>query len=457
MTLLAAALLFAVVPPPTDWVPARWPSSDPTTLDLVRGTPVNCLILDPSNWSTPFIKAAANAGIATVGRVDSPVDLKKRTATAAEIGLNGVLLEGDFSRPADISSTLTIIELGNRSRLPLDRPVTSPIVGTTQGLWPGIHPEDKGSTHASASGSVWIDTNAGFLRYVHAALPGTVLWMGNTPPSNSIYPIERYLQAMADASANGARWILSFDDDFTRRLLAHEAKALKAWAKVTAQAAFYESHKDWRNLPAYAKLALVESPTTGALLSGGVLDMIATKHTPVRPIPANRVAQGQFDGAQMAVNIDPDALSAGQKETLKAFTRAGGTLLSGPPGWRFPDLKPEQMTLGKDDTEKLDQIWKELNAMTGRTNLGARLFNVSTVLSNLTGTGDGKPVVLHLVNYGDFSIESITVHLLGEYRKATLYRPESPSGVNLELYKTDEGSGLDIDQMSTVAVVVLQP
>ena len=45
----------------------------------------------------------------------------------------------------------------------------------------------------------------------------------------------------------------------------------------------------------WGMLAVVQDPAKGGLLSGGILDMIAVKHTPVRPIPrqalTTRVAQ----------------------------------------------------------------------------------------------------------------------------------------------------------------------
>ena len=38
------ALMLALAAP-VDWVPARWNWTDPATLDLLQGTPVNCLLL----------------------------------------------------------------------------------------------------------------------------------------------------------------------------------------------------------------------------------------------------------------------------------------------------------------------------------------------------------------------------------------------------------------------------
>ena len=43
---LLALLVLAIAPPP-DWVPARWPSGDPKSLELLRDTPVNCWLLEP--------------------------------------------------------------------------------------------------------------------------------------------------------------------------------------------------------------------------------------------------------------------------------------------------------------------------------------------------------------------------------------------------------------------------
>jgi hypothetical protein len=158
----------------------------------------------------------------------------------------------------------------------------------------------------------------------------------------------------------------------------------------------------------------------------------------------------------MAVNVDPELLTANQKEALKAFTKAGGTLLTGPPGWRFPALKADQITLDKKDLETLDSIWKELNTLTGRDNLGARLFNVGSMLSNLLESPDGKQVVLELVNYSDYEVSDITVHVLGKFKHAMLVRPDA-APKKLEVYGVDEGTGIDIPALGALGTLVLEP
>jgi len=179
------------------------------------------------------------------------------------------------------------------------------------------------------------------------------------------------------------------------------------------------------------------------------------KHTPVQPVPYRKIGQAALANAKMAVDVDPSALTDEQRAVLKAYTKAGGTMLTGPPNWKFATLQGDAITLDKADLDKLDEIWKELNSLTGRKNMGARLFNVSSMLSNLEETADRKQLVLQLVNYSDFPAENLTAHVLGTFHKATLFRPDG-APLKLDLYPVDEGTGLDIDKMGSIATVVLE-
>src|SRR5579871_3463337 len=141
-------LVFLVAFP--DWVPARWPSGDPKTLDLLAGTPINCLWLERPEWSAAFAAEAAKRGIATLGvirREGDPVDAAR---VLAKSGLTGGVIEGAFDDYSllIIEGTLAkvkmfYLESGPRRRLKLD--TDAPIVSTSQGMWPGIHVEKGGS------------------------------------------------------------------------------------------------------------------------------------------------------------------------------------------------------------------------------------------------------------------------------------------------------------------------
>ncbi len=455
--MIVAFLLIAAL---GDWVPARWASNDPKSLDIVAETPINCLLIEHPLWSQDFAHRAAARGIATLGVVRPGSDSIDAARLAKSFGFSGVVMEGAFEEVAAdrirrvlADSAIPLVELTTRGRMRFDS--TAPIVGTFQGVWPGVQAQDEhGSAKSGPSGAPWINTNTGFLRFAHASTKAAI-WIANTPPEKTAIGLSQYLHAIGDAGMAGARWVVVLDEEFNRRVLARDPAALADWRQIGTHLKYYEDHQDWRTMRAHSNLALVEDVDTGALLSGGVLDMIAVKHTPVRPIPYRKISSAGMQGAKIAVDVNPSALSPEQRDVLKAFTRSGGTMLTGPPGWKFETLRKDDITLGKADLERLDEIWKELNSLTGRTNLGARLFNVSSMLSNLLEAPGQKQLVLQLVNYTDFPVENITAHVLGSFHTARLYQPnQAPKP--LETYAVEEGTGIDIDKIGALATLILE-
>ncbi len=448
------ALVCPAAPKPADWVPVRWPWTDAASLDLLAGTPVNCLLLE--NYTADFAAAAAARGIVTLA-VLGPGAEPAAASEALTAKVTGIALEGDYPEPAasavrQSAGTAPVVEITARNRIPLGS--QAPILATYQGVWPGVAVQENGGTRAGPSGSAWIDTNTGFIRAVRAWGDAAV-WVANRPPAHTVIPAARYLQAIADAAASGARWVVAFDPDFAVRLHKRDADAMSDWRRMTQLLAYFEAHKEWRGMREYGMLAIVQDPAKGGLLSGGILDMIAVKHTPVRAIPRQHLSAEALAGATMAVDVDAEALTPGEKDVLKAFARSGGMVLTGPPGWK--DARPDgnRITLDQKELDRLNDIWHDVNSMIGRRNLGVRLFNVSSMLSNLLTAPDGKTVVLHLVNYSDYPVENVTVHFMGKFSRATLLTPEG-SEKKLEIYPTEDGGGVDLDKVAVCATVRLE-
>jgi hypothetical protein len=450
----AISLYCAGAAEPAQWVPVRWPWTDAASLELLDGGPVNCLLSTDS--TAEFVRAARDRGVAVLAVISPGGDTAAVARRAEAAGTDGVVLEGDFPEGTAESvrqalGARPVIELTARHRMRLDSGAS--VLGTYQAVWPGI-PPDADTHRAGPTSSIWIDTNTGFIRAARA-WSGATLWIGNRPPAGTVITGTRYLQAIADAAISGARWVAAFDDDFAARLGRREKAALGDWRRMNELLAYFESHPEWRGMREYGKLALVQDPGRGGLVSGGILDMIAVKHTPVRAIPRQKLTPEALEGATMAVNVDGEALTPEEKEVLRGFARSGGMLLTGPPGWKDESPHGDSITLDKTQLERLNDIWREVNAMIGRRNLGVRLFNVSSMLSNVLVSGDGKTEIVHLVNYSDFPVEDVTLYFLGEYTRATLVTPD---GIEkpLEIYTTDEGKGVDIAKVAVCAAVRLE-
>jgi hypothetical protein len=452
---LAAFLLISLraLAAPSDWVPMRWPWSDVQSLDLLAKSPVNTILVPPAS---PLAAAATARGLNAMLVVRSGADPIAAADEVRKEKLAGIVLEGDFPPPvtAKVRDTLAgsraiVIELTTRPAMRLAG--NDPIVGTFQGVWPGIQITDSGKTKAGPSGSPWIDTNAGFLRAARA-FGHTTVWLGNVPPTDQVVRGERYLQAIGDASMVGARWILALDPHFADDLHKRDAGALKIWNGMVELLRFYESHPEWRNLPPGGRLAVVQDAEHGALVSGGILDMIGVKHTPVRAVPPAKLTPEALKGATMAVNVEPGALTPEQVEVLRGFARGGGTLLTAPAGASITTpADKNRITFDEKELKRIDDLWHDIQNMIGRKNLGVRLFNVASMLSNLESGPNGS-IYVQLVNYSEFSVENVTVHALGKFKKAHLFLP---GGVekDLEVYDHEDGSGVDLDKVDVAATV----
>ena len=438
-------------------VPVRWNSSDPKSLDLLAGTSINCVLLETAQWDAPFIQRAAERKVVALGVIHPGPDTVREGRRAMKMKLSGVVLEGDYEPSAadDLRAGapgLTVIELSTRGRIRMD--TRDAIVGTWQGLWPGVEIEHGGKVSTGPTSAPWINTNTGFLRFLRAATDA-VVWLGERPPPQTVIAPERYALAVADAAMGGARWIVALDDDLQRRLLEREAAAAKTWHQINAYIRYFDEKPEWRGYRPYSQLALVEDASSGGLLSSGLLDMLSVQHTAVRALPTRRLSAKTLQGAQVILNVDADAADARQKQALASFAESGGTVVNPPRGWRFPAVTADQTVPNRRQIDQMQPIWEPTYTATARKNFGIRTFNTSSVLFHLLAAPDAKSLLVHLLNYADLPAEDVTVYVLGTWTKARLYRPEG-AVEELPVYPVKDGTGVDIAKISVIATLRLE-
>ena len=445
-------LLCASVPQPSGWVPARWPWSEAKSLELLADSPINCLLL--KTYSADFVAAAAKRGLVTLAVVSPGEDAVAAARSALVAKVNGIVMEGDFpdSEAAAVKQAAgdaPVIELAARSRLQLGS--KAPIIGTYQGVWPGVAAMES---KAGPTGSTWIQTNTGFIRTVRA-WGDAMLWIANEPPPKTVVTSRRYQQAIADAAMSGARWVVAFDNDFAARLRDREEQAMGEWRAINGVLRYFEQHPEWRVMREYGKMVLVQDPAKGGLFSGGILDMIAVKRMPMRVVPRQLLTAEALRGATVVVNVDAGALTAEQEKVLREFTRSGGMVLTGPPAWRDAGPKGNSFTLDKPNLDRLNDLGDEVNSLISPGSFGVRLFNASSMLSNALVSNDGQTIVVHLVNYSDYPVENVTLMFPSDHKKVTFIAPEG-SGRIQDVFQTPDGSGVGVEKVSVCAVIKVE-
>jgi hypothetical protein len=437
----------------TGWIPARWHSHTAATLEAIKSSPVNCILIEPADWDPAFLGAASKAGVSALGVIRPGGDASALVQRATALKLSGVVFEGDFEpAPLDAARALAtqggliVVELPSRARIRLDS--GDPIAGTGQALWPGLEIEHNGKSVAGPTSAPWINTNGGFLRFLRART-GASVWIAADPPPGYIFPVERYLQAIGDAAIPGARWIVSLDADFEARLHRRDAAALKDWRRIGQYLRFYEQ---WRPSSSVGAFGVVMDRDTGGLLSGFLLDMLAAQRTSTRIIPPGRVNASSLEAVKVLLDLDAPALTGEERKAIRDFVARGGTVLDPPPAVRFPEPQPAQMVPAGRDLDRLEGLWEMVYNATLRKNFGVRAFNTAGILSGAATPDGGRTVIVHLLNFMDFPGESISVHALGAWKRATLYQPEGATR-ELTVYPVQEGTAVDIDGFATAVAI----
>ena len=341
----------------------RW--HEPAALEILRDTPVDCLILswaaglpaDSEQWRTaaPLLEAARRRNLAVIGWVEAAADHRQALAAAQSAGLAGVAMHA-FKGSADVP----VVAWSGQPDVPWDS--AAPAVAITDNVWPGVNITNRGGdANAGPTSLPWLDSNGWYIQMARARLRAP-LWLVFDPPGKgAVVPAQSYVNAITDSEVAGGRWLISLDDDLRASLADGAAPALQSWKQIAAAARFFQEHAEWKG---YRSLGLVGvvSDFTGAdfEMSGEILNLMARRDLLFRviwksqaaapPQPANRGPAGDpaqpFTGLKALVYADAAAPDPALRRKLTEFVQQGGLLITGPewgaqgkpapPGFRYP-------------------------------------------------------------------------------------------------------------------------
>lgn len=427
---------------PESWVPIRWWDASPKSLALLEGTPINCVLLSEGVRNDDLVREARRRKLVVLALASNAEEARRIASSRTD----GVVLEGEFAAGIEGPGLEHAIRLPFREKVQFS--TRASVTGSSQGLWPGLQIEHNGKVLAGPSSQPWVFTNTGFLQFARASTDRP-LWISVRPPSGSVFPAARYVEAIGDAAISGARWVITIDDDLSRRMSAREPAARAAWRTIAEAVQYFES-PEWRPYRPFATLALVQDKNSGGLLSGGLLDMMSSQHTAVRSIAASRLDAEELRGVRVVIDVDPYLADS---RVLDDFRRDGGSVVRSPGGARFPVLAPGQITLTPQQVNRLGDLWETIYKTTLRKNFGSRVFNVNGTLTRVLATPDASSMVVHLVNYTEYEkTDPVTVQVLGTWKRARLYAPGN-AVQDLELYRVEGGMGVDVPRMNVIATV----
>jgi hypothetical protein len=401
----------------------RWPGAwnDPSQLTLLKGTPINFLIVEKNANLRAVVDRARQEGLEVTESLSPPSGVK-----------------------------------------------------VVEGKWPGVKLSETGAVDtavAGPTGNPWVDSNDWKIRLTRALHPGIEVWVDATPQEPRLFT-ESYLTALAETAAYGGRWIISLDQQLAAGIANQRPEAILTWKKMTNTADFFASRRDWSTYIPQAVMGII-SDFSGhnEFFKQEILNLVARINQQYRIVLKSRVSSSSLSGLRAVVYLDEDPPAPVLWKQIINFVQAGGMLITGP-GWgRLPrtlamaDKHPRYIlhSAGKGRIAiaraNLDDPYLAANdaaVLISYRHQLLRFWNGGAVGSFFTMSTDRRRAVVQMLFYASARGGDPSVRVVGRYRSARLLTLDEPAPRNLEMEIQQEAVELHLPTISQYAAVELE-
>jgi len=404
--------------------PLRWPAEwrDPGALDLVKGTPLGCLVFPSTEGRGSVIERAGQLGLPTCATGHPP-----------------------------------------------------PGVEMVKGEWPGVRmAHGEGDASSGPTGAPWIDSNGWLVRLTHAKSPDSTVWVAGDPPkSNEIVPLSSHLVAVADSAAHGGRWVVTLDKALAEGLAARQARFVEGWKRLMNAIRFFESREEWSTWPADAVLGVVSSfAGDNEFFSGEVLNLMARTNVSYGILMKSRLQPDALRRLRAVLYPDADPPAPQLRQALLEFAERGGLLITGPkwgaaPGTALPDQPCVRYEIRRFGRGRIAMAYKQPDdpyevaqdaqiIVSHRYDL-VHLFNSFLLGAYSTVSPDRRRRLTHVINYGGFvGADPPTARIAGRFRSAKLWSFERPQPEPLKLAVQKDAVEVHLPPLAVYGAIELE-
>lgn len=453
------------------WVPMKWPCGPleiarrkrskggqavaksvleawtrPSVLELLKGTPVNCLIVD---WAAgeaedaaqqaalkPLLEAGGRLGISFVGRVSGKGNWGGSVGLARAAGLSAVLLEGSGGQEFDFP----VIRQFETDQVKWAS--ASEIFCSTGNAWPGVKLKNtSGDTaYAGPTGVPWVNSNGWLSLLAREMAPGKLLWVDAEPPgsSSAAHPAD-YCLAIADSWVYASRWIVSLDDSMREALLKRQGSAMEAWTRIGETLSFFAKHPQWETYKPMGILAVISDfQGENAFMGGEVLNLLNRRQVQFLVMDRPRALAGPLGSLRAVLWVDKEPPTASQHAKLLALVRQGGLLIAatywGPAGvapfkkdWLFGynlyKVGKGRIVVPEAGFQDPYQVARDTHLLVGRRNDLVRLYNPGSTNAYASVDPEGRTQLVQVMNYSRQPANYVTLWVNAKARMGRLEGP----------------------------------
>ena len=453
----------------------------PESLDLLRGTPIDCLIVpwaagvaedeEEQRHLQPLLARAQGLGLGVVGRVHPSADMKNAATRGHAAGLSALALP---SLP-ETTLALPVIEWAERDKINWNASSTGVVL--TDCVWPGIRGNAGRNGTAAVAGPTgipWLDTNAWLSQWARQRCESKSLWLAFEPAvTESAVDAASYRLALADSESCGARWIVSLDDRLRLALSDQKPAALEQWKQITEGLAFFRSRSAWGELHPKAALGIAAGDTDAqAFMQGEILNLLGRRQVPFCILGKGPWKVEETQNLAAILSSEAGVPDTTQRGLLLKFAEHGGLLIV-PNTWEKPrgavlshDLEDDYVLVrcGRGRLAWSREAWQDpyrvaesIHLLMSRRNDLFRLGNGASMSVRCTGSSDGRMMLIQLVSFDRREGRvPVSLWVKSQFRTARLWKLGSKEPMILSAKPEQGGQEFSLPPFTTYAAVELE-
>ncbi len=405
-----------------DLIPFEWPAEwkDTPALDLLKGTPINCVLVE---------------------------DSAKLAAIAGRGEKQGLKFVSKNAPPADVHML--------------------------KGVWPGIRvSQEKGSASGGPTGAPWVDSNGWALQLARAQNPAKTLWVTAAPEKNQVVRPESHILAVADAGSRGGSWAVHFAGDLPKGIASGDSRALDVFRRTMGAVRFFQNHKDWATFQANGVVGVVSDFSGGnEFMSTEVLNLTARQNQPYKILLKGKLSEASMKGLLAVIYPDDEPPSPVLRKQLLEFAQTGGTVVAGPkwgevkgpeaegdPHPRFKLVRHGKGRLAVA-TEFDDPFVVACDAriiVSHRYDL-VRFWNSGSICAYYTLAPGGRRAIVHMINYATRpGRDLLSCRIVGPWRSAKLWTLEKSEATPVESVREKDAIEVHLPAIPVYGAVDLE-
>jgi hypothetical protein len=402
------------------WTPMRWPAAwkDPAALNLLKDTPINCLLVESGADLGPVAQQARQRGLTVMASAPAGVNVSK-------------------------------------------------------GEWPGLRMDSGrgGGASAGPTGAAWLDSNGWRVRLDAALHPEAGLWIDAPPKGPGVFP-DSLAMAFIDSAAFGGRWIITLDETTAAGIAGGEARAMEGWKKLTGAVRLFDARRQWADYTPEAVIGVVSDFAGGnEFLSGETLNLLARTNQQYRVIVKGKTSGESWTGLRALLYVDAQPPASELRRQIDALVAAGKMLIAGPSWGRAAGAPTKEqqhpryeiraagkgtVAIARSEPDDPYVLANDSVLLVSHRYELLRFFNTGSVNSYLTASAGRKSVLLHMLFYEDKGPRDASVRVAGRYRSAKLWTPDRAEPHPIEVHAVRDGVELHLPPLSQYAAVELE-